>query len=418
METRGKKIDFKRLAAVREASTSAESSDCVCDQLSTKDSNRDNTFIKVQALNTTLYQNQAMSSFSGSESEVEKPRSPSVGSTVKVSDENKGQTSDSESQLDAELEKLKVEQAAMKARLQNKKHEKKDLIKKLKAENQVLKTKLRLSGSSSYRKANPKPAAGASRVDQGAVNLKDLRQMDNLVLEVEEQMQAYGDLDSSSSSNDSEQTSVKGRKRSKPLRSGQTAKVAHGVKRQLRWPHTLLRFSYAQSNLTFVQLDFPLLVAGEIACILSHKLGEDEKVGRLRLLQAVAYHSKAFEWQACLDFFSTCLLEVERGERAWNDNRGWLVEEANTLYQHPLREKARSTAQASGGAGNASRERRRWFCQAFQKGDCNHRGAHDATVKGVRRTVEHFCASCFQKTKVVRMHAETSKDCPLQSSQQ
>lgn len=318
------------------------------------------------------------------------------------------QGSDSESDLEQELQKLKAEQAKMKAKLksQSKKKEKKDLIKKLTAENQALKVKLKVS-TTSRQKVRPQVTPGESSTDPGAVNLGDLRRMDDLVLQAEEHMQAYGDLQSSSSSDST------GKKRRKPLRSGQTVKVAHGVKKQLRWPHTLLRYSYAQSNLTFVQLDFPLLVAGEISCILSPKLGENEKVGRLRLLQATAYHSKAFEWQACLNFFSTCLLEVERGERSWTDNRGWLVEEANTLYQHPIRERAKSLVQAAGGASNPPR--RRWFCQAFQKGECNHRGSHDASVKGVRRTVEHFCASCFQKSKVVEMHSESSRDCPLQA---
>lgn len=387
-ELRGKKIDFARLAAGQEQEASGTDS-------ASDDSGEQPTVT------------------------VSKESVPSCSETImssNVKDKNvinpdiiNGSESESDSSsevLDAELRMLELQKERMKTKLEKKK--KKEQIEMLRAENELLKAQLR-DGPTAVRskKGSSKECPAPS-----TINLGGLRQMESLVSSAEQRMKACGVVVSSDSS-DSELERSRGKKR-KSLKSGQVATVAHCVQKQLCWPHTQLRYSYSQSNLTFSQLDFPLLVAGELTCILSPSLDPGERDGRLRLLQATAYHSKAFEWQACLDFFSTCLLEIERGDRSWGDNRSWLVEEANTLYQHPLR--GDRSSRGPGVPGGRAGAGRRWFCQGFQRGECNHKGSHNALVKGVRRTVEHFCAACFQKHKSIKSHPDSSKECPLRSS--
>ncbi len=329
---------------------------------------------------------------------------------------------------DEQILRLQQEQEDLVKKVESKK--KLHVIQALKAENQRLKDQLLSGGlkagakSASKIKVKPKKSVGGGDV-QADTDLNQVKKMEHVMHEVEAKFQAYGDDVSSSSDSDegSRSPPKRGKSRqSRGLKSGQVAKVCHSVKKRLMWPHTRLQYSHASEDLKYNQLDFPLLVAGEIACVLSPEIEEEEKVGRLELLLATAYHAKAFEWDACRNFHMTCLLEVERGDRSWENKEGLWRVEANTLYRFPLRSEKRfqssqgsSAPSYSGKTTSSSTGPKKWFCGPFQRGECNHKGAHDANIKGQRRTVEHFCASCFLKSRAIRSHPESSKDCPLHS---
>ena len=341
----------------------------------------------------------------------------------KVSSDNEPSDNSDSATLDAELAELMKQQQKIKAKLQSK--EKKNKVEQLKAENKRLMGELKASttctrsGSVSVGAtltSAPSGSAAASGCAQpgqsrpsATCTLPQLRQIEGLAGAAEQKMRTQGVLVSSSSDSGAE---GRGRSkiRSKKIRSGKTAKPAHSVKQELAWPHSQLTYGYEVEH---ADLDFPLLVAGELACIQSVTIGEEEKQGRLDLLLALAYHVKCYEWKACLNFHAACLLEIERGARAWSHSQGWLRIEANTLYRYPLREdgyKFGSSGKQSQGALSAPK---RWFCAPYQRGECNHKGSHDAMIRGAHRTAEHFCAACLQKSNVFEFHAETSKDCPL-----
>jgi hypothetical protein len=53
----------------------------------------------------------------------------------------------------------------------------------------------------------------------------------------------------------------------------------------------------------------------------------------------------------------------------------------------------------------------RYFCSLFNRGNCQHNGAHRGTVGNREVLVEHFCAICWQEKREVAYHSE--KDCPF-----
>ncbi len=140
------------------------------------------------------------------------------------------------------------------------------------------------------------------------------------------------------SDSDSSTSSTKKRGKPKHKRSGREVKAFDNVKVQLVWPHTQLRFQYINSKTKFNNLDLALLIAGETQHILSNSPPADEITGRLKLIQLVSYHSKTYQWQACLNFYGAVLLEIERGLRDWS-NVNFQEIEAGTLYQYTLTKK-------------------------------------------------------------------------------
>jgi hypothetical protein len=110
----------------------------------------------------------------------------------------------------------------------------------------------------------------------------------------------------------SERTVQQGK--SQTLKSGQECKITDKVDTQLTYAHMNLKYSWANMGLKFSDLDFPLLVAGELSTIKNGNISEAEKQGRLELLIASAYHAKTYEWSDVLNFHRTYMLEIEKGE--------------------------------------------------------------------------------------------------------
>ena len=70
----------------------------------------------------------------------------------------------------------------------------------------------------------------------------------------------------------------------------------------------------------FHDLDYPLLVEGELGIILepSLQVSEGELVGRLLLLQKISQLQRVYEWSAVRDFYAAVLQRIERGMVAWD----------------------------------------------------------------------------------------------------
>ena len=83
------------------------------------------------------------------------------------------------------------------------------------------------------------------------------------------------------------------------------------------WPQEKLSYTYTSKNITYKDLDFPLLVAGELGVILTPTITKKERECRLRLLQMVAYQSRSRTWASVRDFHKQCLNHAQEvGE--WN----------------------------------------------------------------------------------------------------
>ena len=75
-----------------------------------------------------------------------------------------------------------------------------------------------------------------------------------------------------------------------------------------------------QGKVGFHDLDYPLLVEGEMGIILkpSLQVSDGEFVGRLLLLQKISQLQSVYEWPAVRDFYAAVLQRIERGIITWD----------------------------------------------------------------------------------------------------
>ena len=250
----------------------------------------------------------------------------------------------------------------------------------------------------------------------GGETLKDLRSLEGLAEKVEEDMTNFGLLAREAENRlpSSGEHKLGKDKNVEKLKSGAEDVAVMSVKKTLFWPQAYLKYSHARKQYKFVDLpSFNLLVAGEIACLLSGELSECEIRARLQLLRETAYHCENFTWDSVRDFHYNVMLAVERGDKDWGDS---LIDiQANTLLSGSQWRQSGSQgsyARKTEGSGQAAASRKFW-CGEFQRNMCKWQGAHEGVVKGVRRWLEHICAACLQRGRAVRYHGEASRECPM-----
>jgi hypothetical protein len=270
-------------------------------------------------------------------------------------------------------------------------------------------------------------------LDEPVIDLDTVRQAPGIQSEVDARIADLGlgavpEIDNSNNN-------PRGRK---PV-SGRLTKVENHIVKQVVWPHVVIEPKFVSKSVSYDELDFPLLVAGELGIALSRGTSEQELRNRLNLLRLLAYCYRNCGWDTVRQFHSSALTEVERGQRQWTDNRysdittGVLLVAANNRVDQAVVGAAQpAVVQAGVAAGPAApqaqqgrparrgRQQRsaaprvgpaRYFCKAFNQGNCVHNGAHRGTVGGREQLVEHICATCWLEFGEAVPHAEV-KDCP------
>ena len=197
-------------------------------------------------------------------------------------------------------------------------------------------------------------------------------------------------------------------------KSGREAKVSDNVLRSVKWPHAALSYKTATA---YENLDFPLLVAGELAIIASKGTPEAERQGRTELLQSVALNARIYQWQAVRDYHGTVLLEIERGVRDWGPKESYRDVEPDTLYgfRKDLAFKSKPKIPGFGeSAPKVSGLARRYYCFPYQSGTCPLPSKHEGTFgpSSAPVVLEHYCSACFRKTRSYMPHPSSDPSCP------
>ncbi len=143
-------------------------------------------------------------------------------------------------------------------------------------------------------------------------------------------------------------------------------------------------------------------------------MAQREKEAHLALLQETAYLFERVHWEVARDFHFNVMLDIERGDRRWEQcildiQTALLISFASGL------EKGGHTF--SGGSKSAWSKKSepgqcKWWCLHFQKGTCLFKGPHESFIRGSKKWVEPFCATCIQKNRVIRYHSEKDGECP------
>lgn len=217
------------------------------------------------------------------------------------------------------------------------------------------------------------------------------------------------DTDSTSSEDsDYELCSKLASKSKKSLKSGMVVKSTDKVVNPQFFPHNYLQYEYVSKDIEFKQLNFKMLVAGELEIINNFCKNKSEKEGRLRLLQNIAYYSSTYVWTSVLDFYAAWLRLIELGRKSWDDDSKML--ENVVLGGHNLSKETKPSTFRSANKNQAHDQV--WFCVKYQRNKCEQtKSPHSTVIRGVTKMVHHICATCLQKEHVQKEHPECSDKC-------
>ena len=229
----------------------------------------------------------------------------------------------------------------------------------------------------------------------------------------------------SESSSDSGASSRRCRRKGQKSGIHETNKMY--VKKRQKFPQAALRpeFLARKSSPTFEELQLPLFVAGELEIIL-HKLetilqkgsASKEVIARLHMLRKTAYRADYLDWTVLRSTHEAILRNIENGFAAWDSNFEAVekqVLERSTSYKF---------SPTTGGTKYAedktrNKKERKWYCGAFNKGECEFTGAkHRQELLGKERTVHHICSSCMAEDSREASHSALADECPHKDSQE
>jgi len=218
------------------------------------------------------------------------------------------------------------------------------------------------------------------------------------------------------------QTQVNARVHTDEIKSGRTARPVDRVQSAQHWAHAALPGDFnSEANISFADLDFRRLIAGEMEIILEFQISQTELEGRLRLLRTLAFLLGSYPWTAVRSVYAAILRRIELGRMTWASDISETMSFALLTYAEKTPaaearpEKGRSYSRRNAGPshGAASGESSRvWYCPEYQRSTCAHNEPHQKEMYGKQVTVHHVCAKCLLRDRREAKHPDTSSACP------
>ena len=222
------------------------------------------------------------------------------------------------------------------------------------------------------------------------------------------------DVDYTSDSDPGEEFSHSVQAQKRSLKSGIFDKSVNHISNKQQWPHLWLRDEYPGKNLTFMDLDFKLFVAGELEIISSESVPHIERQARTHLLKTLTYMHRSCEWEFIRDIYIAMMNELETGHLRWDQYDTLFQSKVQWLVTKLMVDKSHKPKKASKGKQpNADV----FFCRRYNAGNCAESKDHPGTARDGRKIMwRHICGTCFVKRKEQNVHREFTADCPLHSA--
>ncbi len=103
-----------------------------------------------------------------------------------------------------------------------------------------------------------------------------------------------------------------------PLKSAMVGKQSDKVIVQQRWPHVALQGELRAPDIKFSDLDFRLLVVGELEIIGSNMISQPERFGRVQLLKQIVYWHAGYSCEIMKKVYVSIVGKIEMGVLDWN----------------------------------------------------------------------------------------------------
>lgn len=118
-----------------------------------------------------------------------------------------------------------------------------------------------------------------------------------------------------------------------------------------------------------------------------------------------------YEWKACLAAHAHILDLIAEGSLGWNDNLSLIA--IPIISGHALKVNVRPNAPKATQKEAYRNTPERVYCNNFNKSSgCPKEDHHTTLFFGKEVQCQHFCATCWQKSRAVNKHSAMSPDCP------
>ena len=256
--------------------------------------------------------------------------------------------------------------------------------------------------------------------------LRELKEL-KIKATTDEQKKQEGEKTTKPSEEEKEDNKIAEGKK-KPV-SGKLAKPDEiDIKKPVKFAHEKLDPRHSKERI-FDQLNFQLLVAGELELATREEASLEEKDARVRIAKTICYHKLYLTDEDLRRGYDIVMKQVEQGVQSWGPQ---LAEElhqlldyrSNVISRERMKEmelkmldnknKAKKDDKKSEeNKGDETTEEggdfKPIFCMDYNKGECTFKKSHGGKWRGKKVTKWHICKGCLKNSELLP-HPET--ECP------
>jgi hypothetical protein len=185
------------------------------------------------------------------------------------------------------------------------------------------------------------------------------------------------------------------------------------------WAQSALGDEFATQKLTFGEMNYHQLIAGEVGIITRPGITKNERDGRLHLLKCLTTLAIDHDFQLIKSVYGSVVHKIELDIFQWSDNFQqhvqWMVAKrpatARSTTYAPIVKKTQKVS-GIGLDGNNIEKPNVFWCRDYQKGRCSVLDPHLVKFRGENVMARHICARCYGKDGKVLGHPQGAGDCP------
>ena len=210
----------------------------------------------------------------------------------------------------------------------------------------------------------------------------------------------------------------------KKLISGKCAKAdEYDIKIVVKYTHEKLDSRHVKDK-KFDELDFNLLIAGELEIADLLVVESLERKERVQIAKTLCYHKNYLNDNDLREGYDTIMKQVEQGKITWGDNLAGRLHEhldyrANVIMRNKIAQQERSSKvepkkatpdRNPTGPENTTKERI-IYCLEYNQGSCPHADNHEGRFNNKKVVKFHICRRCHREGEF-RSHRELDNVCP------
>lgn len=208
---------------------------------------------------------------------------------------------------------------------------------------------------------------------------------------------------------------------SKLHKSGMLKRCGDVVPKPQTWAHTVLEDEFVNKETEFCELEFDLIVAGELEIALDEATGRAERTFRLKLLKQLAYLHSVHGIEVIKDVYGAVLRKLELNKLTWDDDPMhiimWNITKQCSLSLRQINSNPSPYVSVNKKVKTKAKTKVTYWCKDFQSGDCsNSQSVHNVLYQGKTVSAEHICAVCWRKEKTKQNHGDQSSNCPYREA--